>query len=201
MPTAAGQRRHGRNSSRDGVPNVDHETKRQYRLVDQLLSMHADVRDIFERRAFALNTALIGTSLVLSVLAFVGEEVLALLGGDARLTRLQLGSVALVLLLLSIAEYRVDWKGAASRHNEAAKRLGQLKAFYRRSCWSSEAEELTREYETTMELIPAIPERWFTRLKARHLFKRALSEQLSANPRTFEWLLRVRLRFQGLRPD
>lgn len=176
---------------------MDKESARQYRLVDQMLSMHARLRDVYERRAFVLNTGLIGVSLLLCVLAFVGDEVLSLLARDSRISRIQLGFIGLVLLLLSIAEYRVDWRGAGTRHQEAVQRLAALKALYRREPTAPELEGLTEKYEATMALLPPIPERWFCRLKARHLFKLNLSERLSANPLAYEWLVRVRLRLQG----
>ena len=50
------------------------ENERQYKLIDQLLSMHASLRDKYGRRAFWLNTAQIGISLILCVFAFVGPN-------------------------------------------------------------------------------------------------------------------------------
>ena len=182
----------------------ENESERQYRLVDQLLSMHSLLRDRYHFLAFSLNTLQIAASLFLCALAFVADDALQAAGLFPSRTRLALGLGALAVLIIAIAEYRVDWKAAGSRHGEAAGRLGRLKALYRRSRAQEETEDpevqksLTEEYERTMSILPPIPDRRFSRLKAHHLFKRALSERLSENPKTFAWFLRAQLRLEGV---
>ena len=58
------------------------ENERQYGIIDQMLTMHSSLRDRMERRAFWLNTALIASSLFLTVFAFVGDDLLRALGLD-----------------------------------------------------------------------------------------------------------------------
>ena len=178
------------------------ENCRQYRVVDQLLSMHSMLRDGYARRAFLLNTAQIGLSLPLCAFSFVDDRFIQMLGADPSISRVVVGTAALALLLLAITEFRVDWRGVAARHSDAVVRLGRLKAQYR-STWagssSGEEEQLTGEYAATMELLPAVPERRFNRLKARHQFKVALSRQIDTNPLAFQWLLWCQLRWSGLR--
>lgn len=181
------------------------EADRQYRLVDQLLSMHSLLRDRYHFRAFLLNTLQIAASLFLCALAFVADEVLQAAGLYPQRTRLALGLCALAVLVIAIAEYRVDWKAAGSRHAEAAAKLGLLKARYRRNWAQEKAEDreaqkrLTEEYDRTMSILPPIPDRRFNGLKADHLFKRTLSARLSENPKTFAWFLRGQLRLEGMR--
>ena len=179
------------------------ENGRQYRLTDQLLSMHSMLRDNYNARAFWFNTLQIGASLFLCVGVFVGDATLQSAGLGPDRARLFLGLVAVLVLLLAIAEYRVDWKAAGSRHHEAASRLARLKAKYRQSFAQEEepgvVSELAAEYDGTMERLPPIPDRRFNELKARHEFKRMLSQRLGENPKAFKWFLATQLRLEGVR--
>lgn len=189
------------NTKKDGTKP---ENERQYGLVDQLLSMHSALRDKYERRAFWLNTALIGISLFLCVFAFVGDDALSSLGHDPAITRLILGFSAVIALLLSITEFRVDWKAIGSRHGEAVDCLAGLKAKYRKAFNESADDDskknlrLTSQYDKTMANLPPIPERHFNPLKAAHQFKRILSQRISQNPKAFGWLLWMQLRLEGV---
>lgn len=180
------------------------ENERQYRLVDQLLSMHSLLGEKYERRAFWLNTSQIGISLFLCVFAFVGDNVLTSLGFHPPMARFVLGFSAVIVLILSITEFRVDWKAVGSRHTNAVGRLSALKAKYRMAFNESAGNDpkkntrLTIEYQKTIAILPPIPERHFVRLKATHQFKRILSQELSQNPKAPEWFLRILLRLEGM---
>ena len=159
------------------------ENQRQYKLIDQLLSMHSSLRDRFERRAFWLNTLQIGVSLFLSVYAFVPDDAIRMLGFDPSKGRYFLGTLAVIVLLISITEFRVDWKAVGSRHSEAARHLAELKAKYRKAYSESAGEDseknsrLSADYDRLMALVPPIPEQYFIRLKASHRFKVLLRRQ------------------------
>lgn len=180
------------------------EGRRQYDVVDRLLSMHATLRDRYERRALCLNTSLVGVSLFLSIFAFVSDDVLRALGYEAAMARLVVGVAAIGVLLLSITEFRVDWRTSASQHDEAAERLAKLKAKYRRVIGGYEGGNgadysgLAIEYERTMVGLRPIPERLFTRLKARHEFKKACSRRLDDHPGAPGWLVGVQLRVEAM---
>lgn len=184
--------------------STEQENERQYKLVDQLLSMHASLRDKYGRRAFWLNTAQIGISLFLCMFAFVGDDVLRSLGYHPPVARFVLGFSAAIALMLSITEFRIDWKTIGSRHVNAVGHLSTLKARYRKGFNESAGSdskknlELTTEYQKTMAILPPIPERHFIQLKADHQFKRILSQTLSQNPKAPGWFLRLQLRFQGI---
>jgi len=180
------------------------ENARQYGVIDQMLTMHSSFRDRMERRAFWLNTALIGFSLFLTVFTFVGDELFKTLGLEPSMTRFILGLAAVIVLLFSITEFRVDWRSVAGKHSEAASRLAKLKARYRKSFIKTEGEGqqenaiLTTEYENVMSNLPAIPDKWFNRLKGEHQFKRLLSERISQCPKTPVFFLRVQIRIEGI---
>lgn len=187
-----------------GNDRTKQENKRQYELTDQLLSMHSSLRDKYERRAFLLNTALIAVSLFLCVFAFVGDDVLGSLVYHPPMARLVLGLSAVIVLILSITEFRVDWRATGARHAEAAKHLAELKAKYRKAfneAAGNDSEKnstLTTQYDKTMAILPPIPERYCNQLKANHQFKRILSQRLSQNQKVPEWFLRIQLRLEGI---
>ena len=181
------------------------ENERQYRVVDQMLTMHSLLRDRMERRAFWLNTVLIASSLFLTVFTFVGDDVLRALNLDPALTRFVLGLIAVVVLICSITEFRVDWRSVAGRHAEAVSRLARMKAKYRQSFTDTGGNDplmntlLTSECDNMMSNITTIPDRWFNVLKAEHQFKRLLSERISQCPRTPIWFLKLHLRIEGIK--
>ena len=181
------------------------ESDRQYRVIDQMTTMHAWLRDRYSRRALLLNTTQIGLSLFLCVSAFVVDEVFVSLGLEAARARLVIGLAAACVLIVAITEFRVDWRGKAFGHANAVRELSELKATYRRA-WQrrdsgvpGDAETLTEEYERVMALAPSVPERQFIGLKGRHEFKRMLSEEVSRNPAVPVWMTWVRLRCGGRR--
>jgi hypothetical protein len=189
----------------EGKATPKEENERQYAVIDQMLTMHSSFRDRLERRAFWLNTALIASSLFITVLAFVGDDLLRALDLNPAMTRFVLGLVAVVVLLFSITEFRVDWRSVAGRHAEAVSRLGTLKAKYRKSFAETGGDEtknnarLTSEYDEIMSSLPTIPDRWFNALKAEHRFKRLLSERINQCPKALIWFLRLQLRIEGIR--
>lgn len=189
----------------DSEPTSKEENERQYRVIDQMLTMHSLLRDRMEQRAFWLNTALIASSLFLTVFTFVGDDVLRALNLDPALTRFILGLVAVVVLICSITEFRVDWRSVAGRHAEAVSRLARMKAKYRQSFTDTGGNDplmntlLTSECDNMMSNISTIPDRWFNVLKAEHQFKRLLSERISQCPRTPIWFLKLHLRIEGIK--
>lgn len=181
------------------------ESERQYSVIDQLLTMHSVLRDRMNRRAFWLNTALVGFSLLVTAFVFVGDDVLRTLSFEPAIARFILGVAAVLLLVCSITEFRVDWRSVAGKHAEAASRLGALKAKYRKEFAETRGDDattnarLTSEYDSVMASLPAIPDRWFNVLKAEHQFKRLLSERITQCPKTPTWFLRLKLRIEGIR--
>lgn len=180
------------------------ENERQYGLVDQKLTMHASYRDHMERRAFWLNTALIAFSFFLCVFAFIGDDVLRAIRLDPAMTRFVLGMTAVLVLICSITEFRVDWRSVAGKHGEAVSRLADLKAKYRKSFDETRGLDpkknarLTAEYNKVMTSLPAIPDRWFNKLRAEHRYKRLLSDRVSKIPKAPIWYLRLQLRCEGI---
>lgn len=180
------------------------ENERQYRIIDQMATMHSLLRDAYERLAFWLNTSLIGTSLFLCVFAFVGDDVFRSYQFEPSTARFVFGIIAVVVLILSITEFRVDWRAQAVKHAAAVRRLSLLKTKYRVNFAETNSDdlerntELTAEYDRVTSELPAIPEHAFNKLKAEYQFKRILSQRISAYPKTPERFLRIQLRCEGI---
>jgi hypothetical protein len=181
------------------------ENERQCNVVDQMLSMHALLRDSYARRAFWLKTGLIATSISLCAFVFAADAVFSALGLRPEGARIGVGLASVAVLILSIVELRVNWDAAAARHAEAAEKLAALKAKYRKLYSETQGNDpkmnarLGREYERTMQDITPTPDRKFNSLKAKHLFKKRLSQRISESPETPVWLHWLQLRWHGIR--
>jgi len=138
-------------------------------------------------------------------MAFVADGILEGAGFDPAKTRILFGVSATAVLLLSITEFRVDWKAKAAEHGDAVKRLAALKAEYRKALDAAgdheknRAADLEDAYSTAMRQMRPVPERRFAHLKAAHEFKIVLSQKVSANPKAPTWFLRALLRWEGVR--
>jgi hypothetical protein len=177
------------------------ENERQYRIVDQMMTAHAVLRDRFSRRARTLNLLLLSLAIILNAFVFASDDMLKVLFfGHTAEAKVWIASVSVALLVLAIIEFRVDWEGRSRSHEDAVERLSRLKASYREAhAVNGRGAELTREYARTMAMLPPIPERSFIRLKAYHKFKRLLSQELDAHPGIPAWLASLRLRWQIIR--
>ena len=181
------------------------ENDRQYRVVDQMLSMHSMLRDSYNRKATWLSILLLVSSGFLCAVVFVGENVIKFLDLDPLVVNLGLGLTSVLLLVLSVVEFRVDWNGKAGRHDEAVRELKNLKLLYRVSYSKFKGldqesnKRLSRKFDEVQRRITPIPDSKFAQLKAGHLYKIQLSQCISANPRAPLWFLKMKLRWNGMR--
>ena len=181
------------------------ENERQYHVIDQSLTAHSKLRDVYARRAMFLGNGLLASSAILCTFVFPSDEVFLKIGLDPSLATLGLGFFSVLVFVLSLIETRVNWKGISSRHAEAAELLSRLKLKFRKSFADTKGEDATknaslgREFVKVQSALPRIPEKWFIPLKAEHSFKKLLSQRISAHPKAPVWFLRLQLRFGGLR--
>jgi hypothetical protein len=183
----------------------ENENKRQYRVIDQMMTMHSVLRDRYRQRARLLSIGLLAFAVALNAFVFADDKVLVFLfGSNLEAAKIGLGITSVALMILSIIEYRVDWESMAQSHGEAVVRLGRLKTKYQEEFSRSVAGagldqvSLSLDYARTMEEFPSIPEAQFHRLKARHAFKRRLSKEIDDNPGVPVTLLSLRLRARGI---
>ena len=162
------------------------ELDRQRRLVDQMATMHAMLRDRYRAQFVSLRMSQLTASVVATAFAFASTDVTVHLGPVAAQRGTVLGWLAVAILTATVADLVLDRGGAASRHEAAVRQLSALKTGYRAIPEEGEVHQarqrMTPLYESTMESIPAIPERRFNPLKERHLQKVEVSRYLSHHP-------------------
>jgi hypothetical protein len=177
------------------------EFHRQRRLVDQLASMHAWLANRYQVRRTASLLLVMGLSVLGAGFAFAASGVTVTLFGVQAHRETWVGSLALVVLGLSIADLVTDWAGRARSHQAAVRELAALKAAYRGVQKSTATglppAELTLKYNALMDTLPPIPERAFNSLKARHLRKVEVSKFLSQHPGMSAWAASRHVRGQA----
>lgn len=185
------------------MSTLGEENERQYRLIDQLLSMHSALRDGCSRLAKALNLALLGASVGLCALVFAGDRIYDFFGVDPEAGSNWLGILAVVVFFLSLVEFRLDLPSRVRAHQVATESLSQLKMRFRQEYTAGDGRtddvlvSLANDYARVVGQLPVIPERTFARLKAQHLYKRMLSQRIDKSAGAPIWILKARLRLEG----
>jgi hypothetical protein len=164
--------------------------------------MHASLRDQWALKALCLNVCLLVASSFLCAFVFAD---LSVFGVTPDASRIALGLLSIATFSLSLVELRVDWKGKATLHNDAVKKLSALKNEYRQSysrfkgCDREENDRLSEEYSKVLTDIISVPEAQFLSLKAEYLSKVELSRLISRYPGVPLGLLRLKLMFHSMR--
>src|SRR2546429_3551010 len=103
--------------------SYDKEMPRQFRVLDQMLSMHTFLRDRYAAWALSLDLILLFTSVIFCTTRFVGDDFFAKIGVSAGAGKLAVGVSATAAFFASIVTLRVDWKGKSARHADAVQKL------------------------------------------------------------------------------
>lgn len=186
-------------------PTAD-EFRRKRRVLDQTITGHAFLRDLYERRALLLTLLILALSIAATATAFLGGEAPVTIAGIRARTQVWVGVLTGLIFFLSLVDLRVDWRQRAGAHDEAVRRLGRVKAIFRGVTIVDERVDATGvdldfEYESAMDQVPPIPEKWFLRAKAKHLRKVAASQLLSSHPGAPAWLMKLRATWAGMRSE
>jgi hypothetical protein len=150
--------------------------------------MHATLRDRYKVRGIALDVVLLICSVIFSASAFARDELLTQISLSPQRVRYVLGIASIVAFTASLLALRMDWKGRAVRHQDAATKLTNVVAHFRQLSdndgrWSQDGrEELNRVYWEAMDSVVEVPSRMFNKLKARHLRKVQVSKMLDDVP-------------------
>jgi hypothetical protein len=182
------------------------EYDRRLGIVDMMLSAHSVLRDRNERRSTGLTLLIMALSIAATGVAFISGEPDATIGPFTARVQIWVGLLTCLIFFLSILELLVEWRRRAWAHDEAAQRLSDLKAMFRRGRRDGQVVhsdvDLINAYDQTMDALGAlrvrIPEDRFNRLKARHLRKVEVSRRTSARPERPILLHRVDLLRDGL---
>jgi len=175
------------------------ELTRMWRVVDQMTTAHAVLRDRYRAWSLSLTLAILALSIVATALGFAGEPEVDFIV-TARLP-VFVGALTCVIFFLTLVDLQFDWRSKARSHSDAAAELARLKTLLRDAKARVDAGEhvdLAEQYQRTMDSLLDVPDRKFLRMKARHCRKVELSKRISARPETPVWLHRVRLLLEGL---
>jgi hypothetical protein len=177
---------------------VSEDFVRQYRVIDQMLSAHCQLRDGYERLALWQNVLALFLSVGLVATKFIDPVVVERLGVSYQTADLALGLVSVALFTTTVIDLRVRWKERGGAHRGAAKALAELKhAGQGVNPTSTDAEEWVQNAKQVLKGLPEIPEAQFLRLKARHVKKVELSKMISRRPGASLTALRLALWWTG----
>src|SRR5260370_7958462 len=95
------------------------DTSRQFRVLDQTLSMHTVLRDRYGRRALVVDALLLACSVVFCAAAFASDQVLALLGRSPEHVRYLLRAFSVAAFMLFLVSLSAYWNGKAASHRAA----------------------------------------------------------------------------------
>ncbi len=175
------------------------ELKHHYRVIDMMLTAHCKLRDSNNRKAMLIDLMLLGSSIVLCAMVFFDSGILIQFQIDPQVVRLIIGICSVVVFFISLIILRVDWKGQAQKHAEAAVLLARCKGECRRILKSDEkpneenVSKTCRECLWTFQMLPAIPENKFIKLKVLHKRKIYISKMVDNNAGCPFWLLRAKI--------
>jgi hypothetical protein len=185
--------------------NAD-EFDRMWRVVDQSLSAHAILRDRYRRCERSLTLLIVGLSIVATAFAFfTGNVTIAIWQWRLSLAT-GIGILTAAIFFLALAQLVLNWQRLAWAHEDAGRRLGDLKAKLRSakvagvaSLSDTEALDLRALYDQTMADVVEIPENKFLPLKAKHHRKVAVSRLIDKHPGAPLPYLRLVAMVRGLR--
>ncbi len=180
------------------------EYDRMWGVLDMTLSGHSLLRDRYRRRYKALVLLVLALSILATAAAFLSEAHAVKIGPFSARLAVWLGVLTSVIFFLTLFDLVVDWRQKALAHDDAARRLADLKARFRSVTRDGDMVEtgnvdLAGEYQRAMDSVARIPERQFLRVKAKHKRKVAISKLISSHPGAPLPYLRLLVYVKGLR--
>ncbi len=173
------------------------ELARQFRILDQMISMHSILAQRYLRLGLILDISLLTSSVIFCATTFASDDFFLSLGLTPRSVKLVLGITSVMAFLAAILSLRADWKRSEARHKEAVQKLTACFAQYRETRLASgewpdgKAIHLSKLYwDATNGIIP-IADRLFPSLKAKHLRKVALSKLIDTHYGIPVFVLRI----------
>lgn len=164
-----------------------------------LATGHAHLKEKYDRRAVALDVAILALSLWLTSIAFVDPPLGVKLTPFGLEPKLWVGVLGVFTFLLSIVQLRVDWK----RQSDAHRRTCDLYSEVKRECShllasgaeikEEESRRVLARYGIATDVGTAMPEGEFLRQKKRHVQKVAISRHLDNHPGISIIHLRIRM--------
>jgi hypothetical protein len=157
-------------------------------LVDMMISMHSGLSSKYERQALFLDIILIIISIILLTFVFVDQSFLNNFGLKESTAKLILGISSILISILSLLAYVIDWRGKKICHDQAFNVLVGLKNEWRifflnsKNITSDSAVNLEQKTGIILGQCITIDDKKFNKLKKKHYMKIALSKAISENP-------------------
>jgi hypothetical protein len=180
------------------------EVEHHERVLDQTLSMYSDLRDRGARRVRLLNSLVLVLSAILCGTTFLDEHWYAQFHLDPKTPDLILRVCSVAVFTLSIWILSQNFDRELKEFTLGAEALSSLKLKCRYSLrpdsGTSDAEfaSLAAACSVAFAEGPRVPEREFSRLKAKHVAKIALSRAIDDSPGVPVWILKIRVLRKGL---
>lgn len=187
------------------------EIERQYRVLQQTLSMHCSLRDSYQFRSTSSQIIILISSAIICATTFASDDLYITLGLSPNKGSIFMGIAGVLAFAFSLALLVLDWAGQAAKHSDAAKRYTSVLEKFRTtrlndSNWPEDQWiSLSEAYwEANNESIE-IPGKLFNKLKAEHLRKCNISQMKSKYPgcpRIILWvILRVKHTMDALKDN
>jgi hypothetical protein len=179
--------------------DIRNEIERVKRVSDMLVTGHSNLREKYDRRALALDCAILALSVWLTSVVFVEPKIGLTLTPFHLDPQIWIGLLGIFTLFLSVVQLRVDWKRRSDGHKRSAEMYSRVKTGCRyllesRSVITRDAaQELLAQYDLSASLGNPIPEKEFLGQKRKHLTKVAISKFLDKHPAASVKLLKIRL--------
>jgi len=164
------------------------ETSREYRVAQQTLAMHADLRDQYARLGLGIEILLLAFTALSSTTTFAGDDFYKSMHVAPDTGRLLLGIASAIAFAGSLVLLLLDPRGKAATHADIAAKWSPVVLKFRRykgqdDTWPADkATELADAYAETCDTCTPIPERKFNRLKSRYLRKIEVSRLKDKHP-------------------
>lgn len=161
-----------------------------------MLWIHTALRDRYAKRALCVDVALLACSVVFCATTFVDDSFFKNFAQSPSVGRLIMGCASVIAFLASLVSLRVDWKGCSARHQDAAAKLSQLSAAYRKARpdegeWPADSRsELHDLYWSTTDAIVDIPAGLFVPMKIAYLRNVETSKFADLHPGCPYWILK-----------
>lgn len=169
-----------------------------------MLDMHSFERDKYKGWSITLDSLVIFFSIVLNSLVFTDFSMFTKTGLSISVEFLDMSLrlSGVLLLASSVILVIVDWKRKVVQHDEAIKKLFDLKMKAEQLkdiSVSGRISVFLNEYRLIMDSIIPIANKRFNKLKSRHLRKLEFSKYISLNPRTPFWKLSLDFWLKSMR--
>ena len=179
------------------------ELDRKFRVLQQILGIHSELRDRYKKRALLSEITLLGCSVVFCTTVFAGDDFFQNFGIQPSVGNLLLGFASVLAFFTSLVLLLIDLKGNAARHGDAADKWTSALSLFRETrqedgTWADSRESaLNKAYWDADHNSVKIPDRQFNSLKARYLLKVEMSRLQSTYPGCPRLILWCIVRFLG----